>query len=159
VARFLDSAAAFLASFSPAERAVARHAFRGVLAGRPVAVGDVAPALALPAAEVEAAVARHLARGTMVVQGDRVVAARGLSIPPTPHALDVGGRRLHGFCAIDVVGIPIALGLDAAVRSRCHHCATAVALTIARGAVREAPADLIIWAPDRDPERSLRAHT
>jgi alkylmercury lyase len=88
-----------------------------------------------------------------------VVAARGLSLPPTPHALEVDGRRLHAFCAIDAVGIPVALGLDASVASRCHRCGAPIALSIADGAVRDAPAGLVIWAAERDPERSLRAHT
>ena len=159
MASFLDSAADFIASFTPIERAVARHAFLGILAGRPVACGDFAGPLGLAAADADTAIARHVARGTMVVEAGRVVAARGLSVPPTPHVVEVDGRRLHAFCAIDAVGIPIALGLEAAVASRCHRCAAPVALSIARGTVREAPPGVVIWAADRDPERSLRAHT
>lgn len=156
---FLQSLDAFLATFSPAERAVARHAFHGILAGRPVACTDVADALGLAPAESEAAIARHVERGTMVVEDGRVVAARGLSQPPTAHALAIAGRRLHAFCAVDAIAIPIALGLDAAITSHCHRCETPLVLRVTGGAVREAPAGLVIWAVDRDPARSLRAHT
>lgn len=156
---FLDTADAFLASFSPAERAVARHAFVGILAGRPVACADFATPLGLAPAESDGAIARHRERGTMVVEDGRVVAARGLSLPPTPHALDIDGRRLHAFCAVDAVGIPIALGVGAAITSACHRCGAPLALRVRDGAVIEAPAGVVIWAADRDPERSMRAYT
>lgn len=156
---FLDTLDAFLATFSPTERAVARHAFLGILDGRPVACADFAAPLGLAPVDVEAALARHLARGTMVVEDGRVVAARGLSLPPTPHALALDGRRLHAFCAVDAVAIPLALGMDAAIASRCHHCAAPITLAIAGGTVRPSTPDVVIWAADRDPERSLRAHT
>jgi hypothetical protein len=155
---FLDTLDAFLATFSPTERAVARHAFLGILDGQPVACADFAAPLGLAPVDVEAALARHLARGTMVVEDGRVVAARGLSLPPTPHALALNGRRFHAFCAVDAVAIPLAVSMDAAITSRCHQCAAPIALAIAEGTVR-APADVVIWAADRDPERSLRAHT
>ena len=156
---FLDGLEAFLAGFSPAERAVARHAFRALLAGRPVAPSAFAEALGLSPGDADAAIAQHLARGTMVVEDGHVVAARGLSLPATTHVMEVDGRRLHAFCAVDAVGIPVALKLRARIASACHGCGAPVALAIQGGAVTEAAAELVIWAVDRDPERSLRAHT
>jgi hypothetical protein len=138
---------------------VARHAFRGILAGEPVACCDFSTALGLSPAETDAAIERHVGRGTMVVKDGRVVAARGLSLPPTPHVLDMAGRRLHAFCAVDAVAIPIALALDAAIDSACAGCGARLALRVRDGAVTEAPAEVVIWAAERAPERSLRAHT
>jgi len=138
---------------------VARHAFRGILAGEPVGRGEFSTALGLSAAETDAAIERHVGRGTMVVEDGRVVAARGLSLPPTRHVLDMAGRRFHAFCAVDAVAIPIALALDAAIASACAGCGSPLALRVRDGVVSEAPAEVVIWAAERDPERSLRAHT
>ncbi len=156
---FLDGADAFFASFSADERAVSRAAFRGLLAGAPVGTAALAATLGLDATRVGAAVAGLVARGTMALDdAGAVVAARGLSLTETAHALTLGPRRFFTFCAVDAIGIPLALGEPATVASRCHACRTPLALAVADGRVR-APAGMIIWAAERDPDRPLRAHT
>ena len=156
---FLDGLEAYLATFSDAERAVSRHAFRALLAGRAMPRTDFAAPLALAPNVAAAAIDRHVERGTMLVEDERVVAARGLSLPRTAHALELDGRRLHAFCAVDAIGIPVALGLDARIQSACHDCRAPLALALARGVLTDAPPGIVIWAVDRDPERSLRGHT
>lgn len=41
----------------------------------------------------------------------------GLTHEPTKHALDLDGRRLYVWCALDAVGIPVALGRSARIMS------------------------------------------
>ena len=160
-ADFLDGAATFLASFTGEERAVSRQAFRHLLEGRAASTAEIAGALALSEDAVDGAVRGLRARGTLVLDDatGAIVGARGLTLRPTRHALTMSGRRLYTFCAIDAVGIPAALGADAEVASRCHGCATPVALSLCAGALRDAPAGTVIWASERDPARSLREHT
>jgi hypothetical protein len=77
---FLDGLEAYLATFSDPERAVSRHAFEALLAGRAMLRTDFAAPLALAPSVADAAIDRHVERGTMLVEDGRVVAARGLSL-------------------------------------------------------------------------------
>ena len=158
---FVEEIEHFLGSFSPEEVAVTRHAFRAILDGRSVTVAGLPAALSLPLAVVEAAVGRLTERGIIVVepQTGQILGARGLSLTETSHRLLLGGRQRYAFCAVDAVGIPAALGDEARVDSRCHHCQAPLTVALRGGAVVEAPEGMVIWAVERDLNRSLRAHT
>lgn len=158
---FLDGIEAFLQSFSPEEVAVTRAAFQELLRGRSTSVKNVARVLTLPAPAVETAVARLIERGTMARDAEtgEIVAARGLSLTKTPHTLTLDGHQVHAFCAVDAVGIPAALHLDARADSRCHLCGAPLTLTFANGVVSEAPTGIVIWATERDLTRPLHTYT
>lgn len=158
---FVEEIASFLASFSPDEQALSRYAFHALLEGRAVEVGDLPGALGLAPAAVRVALARLVERGTVAVEPDpdRIVGVRGLTLVESGHRLTLGGRRLYAWCAVDAVGIPAALGGEARVESRCHHCGVALAITLRDGAVVDAPAGMVLWVVERDLSRSLRAHT
>ena len=158
---FLESIEQFLQSFSAEELAITREVFRRLLDRRPTRPETLAVTLDLPPSVVEAAVARLVERGTMTVdpETDELVGARGLSLKETPHRLAINGRQLYGFCAVDAVGIPAALELDARVESRCHACGTPLVLTLKKGAVTEAPPGTVVWATARDLTRPLHAYT
>jgi len=157
MADFAEDIERFLASFSPEEIAVMRHAFRAILEGEPTTIDDLT--LGLPRSSADDTVQRLLDRGTLVLEDGRITGARGLSLTETPHRLVLDGRQRYAFCAVDAVGIPIALGADAAVESHCHHCRRPVRLEIHGGTIVDAPPGLVIWAVERDLTRSLRAHT
>ena len=161
MADFAEEIERFLASFSPEEVAVMRHAFQAILAGRPAMVAELPTAMGLPSAVAEAAVERLTERGILVVEPDtgKITGARGLSLTETSHRLILEGQRRYAFCAVDAVGIPAALETDATVESKCHHCQTPLRLTVKEGVVVEAPGGMVIWAVERDLTRSLRAHT
>lgn len=161
MADFAEEIERFLASFSPEEVAVMRYAFLAILDGAPATIAELPAALNLPPTSVEGAVRNLLERGTLVVEpgSGTITGARGLSLTETPHRLVLDGRRRYAFCAVDAVGIPVALGVDAAVDSRCHHCRRPVRLEIPGGTIVDAPPELVIWAVERDLTRSLRAHT
>lgn len=157
---FLESLEASLDAFSPAEQALARAAFRHLLAGRAETPDTLAAAAGLDPGVARAAVAHLVERGTVMLDATgAVLGARGLSLAATPHTLTVDGRRLYTFCAVDAIGIPIGLGLDAEITSRCPACHAPLALVVRGGAVTPSPSSIVVWAADRDPARSLREHT
>lgn len=158
---FLAGLDEFLASFSPAERAVSGALFRALLSGRPVPSGEVASVTGLPATEAAAALDRLVDRGSVMLDpaSGAIVGARGLSLRPTAHRLTLDGRALFAFCAIDAIGIPVALGAEATIESRCAGCRTPLALTVTAGALIGADPAVVIWATGRDPGRSLHEHT
>jgi len=80
---------------------------------------------------------------------DRVVGIAGLTLKPTKHLLVLDGRRLHTWCAIDAVGIPAALSLDAHVVTTCGHCGASITVDIDHG---EPPSDSLFpgWIPPTD---------
>jgi len=140
---------------------VMRHAFQAILDGRPAMVTELPAAMGFAPAVVEAAVERLTERGTIVVEPDtgEITGARGLSLAETSHRLILDGRQRYAFCAVDAVGIPVALGTAATIESRCHHCQVPLRLQVKDRAVVEAPQGTVIWAVERDITRSLRAHT
>lgn len=158
---FLSGIEAFLQSFSPEEIAVTRAAFQGLLRGRATRIESLASALDLPLPVVETAVARLIERGTMMRDAETgdIVAARGLSLTKTPHTLAIDGHQLYAFCAVDAVGVPAALHLDARAESRCHLCAAPLTITLTDGVVTAAPPDVVIWATERDLARPLHTYT
>lgn len=158
---FLDGIEEFLESFSPEDVAVMRAVFRRLVDGRATPPAMLPDILGMPRAAVEAALVRLVGHGTIVLDPEtgEVVGARGLSLAETPHRVVVDGRQLYAFCAVDAVGIPVALGLDALVESHCYACGTPLALSITKGVVTEASDGMVIWAAARDLSRSLRDYT
>ena len=80
---------------------------------------------------------------------DRVVGIAGLTLEPTKHRLALDGKELHTWCAIDAVGIPAALSLDAHVTTSCSHCGAQLTVDIDHG---EPPLDSPLrgWIPPTD---------
>lgn len=160
MADFLTGLAERVRTLPADEAAVARRAFRALLEAHAVPPAELrVPEVAPDAAA--AATGRLLERGMLALDGETgaIVSARGLSLRETGYALELGGRGLYANCAVDAVGIPAALGADAAVRARCHACRAPVTLALAAGAVTRAPEGLLVWAPDFDPTRPLDRHT
>lgn len=73
----------------------------------------------------------------------------GLTLAPTRHQLILDGQGLYTWCAIDAVGIPAALSLDAHVTTSCAHCGAALSVDIDHS---EPPADSSLrgWIPSTD---------
>jgi alkylmercury lyase-like protein len=156
---FLAGLAARAAAFTVADAAVTRHCFRALLAGHPASVAGLASAVGLPDQDVERAVAALAAAGTILIDGDAVTVAGGLSDSPTAHRVVLDGVTRHVCCAVDAIGIPAALGLIAHVESRCALCGAALTVGVDAGHVAAEPKSVVIWAADLDPTRSVREYT
>jgi DNA-binding transcriptional ArsR family regulator len=64
---------------------------------------------------------------------DNLVDIAGLTLESTKHQLDFDRQFLHTWCAVDAVGIPAALSLDAHVTTACEYCGASLALDIHHG--------------------------
>lgn len=158
---FVEGIDQFLERFSPDEVAVMRGAFQGLLKGRATRPHTLSVVLGMSPIVVETVVARLVESGMLARDPGtgEIVGARGLSLTETPHRLVLGGRSLYAFCAVDAVGIPAALELDARVDSHCHGCGRPLVLALTRGVVTDAPAGIVVWATERDLNRPLHTYT
>jgi alkylmercury lyase len=125
---------------------LARALLRELAQGKPVSAG----ALAVRVGRDEHDVTATLARWPNVRRDDqgRVEAFGGLSLRPTRHRFDVGGRRLYTWCAWDTLFLPALLDEQAKVESTCPMTGTAVRMTVAPDRVLDAdPEDVWVSFP------------
>lgn len=71
----------------------------------------------------------------------RVVAFWGLTLKPTSHALEVDGRTLYAWCALDTLFLPELLGRPARVRSTSPDTGETVTLVVDGSTVRDVSPD------------------
>lgn len=67
----------------------------------------------------------------------RVLAFFGLTLEPTSHAIEVDGRTLYAWCALDTLFLPERLGRPARIRSTCPQTGATISLTVDEGGVHE----------------------
>lgn len=106
----------------------------------PPSAEDVASALALPPAEVEASFARLEAGHVLVfAPGTRNIwMANPLSAFPTPFRVETPRGSYWGTCIWDAFGIVAMLGGDGAVLTSCADCGEAMELRVAGGSLEPA---------------------
>jgi hypothetical protein len=63
-------------------------------------------------------------------RGGAVVAARGLMTHPSPHQLTTERGSTYTQCAVDALGIPAALRLNATVEDQCALCHGRIRVTV-----------------------------
>ncbi|MGH2714941.1 MAG: alkylmercury lyase MerB [Thermoleophilaceae bacterium] len=133
----------------------ARALLRELARGKPIS----AAALAASTDRAEHDVTDTLARWPNVRRDDhgRVVAFGGLSLRPTEHRFEVGGRRLYTWCAWDTLFLPALLDEQAEVESTCPMTAADVRLTVEpRRVLTSQPED--IWVSFPPPARTATAN-
>ncbi len=64
----------------------------------------------------------------------RLVGVHGLTMRSTEHRIDHADGSVHTWCALDAIGIPAALGIDATAVTSCPAC-RAVLQVVVRGGV------------------------
>jgi alkylmercury lyase len=125
---------------------LARALLRGLTHGQPVSAAALARSTGRDDDDVTTALARwpNVRRD----QQGRVEAFGGLSLRPTKHRLDVGGRRLYTWCAWDTLFLPALLDDQSQVESSCPITGTEVRLTVAPDRVLAAhPKDVRVSFP------------
>jgi hypothetical protein len=75
-----------------------------------------------------------------------VVGVHGLAARPTAHRIEHAGGVVHTWCALDAIGIPAALALDAAAVTTCPACDAALRVAL-HGGVPARDSDLRLWLP------------
>lgn len=117
------------------EQHLALAAFRLLGEGQAFGAEQLADRAGLPVEEVAPYVDEGLA-----MQRDRhgwVVAFGGLSLEPTSHVLEVDGRTLYAWCALDTLFLPERLGRPARVHSTCPQTGQAISLSVDAAGVHD----------------------
>lgn len=125
---------------------LARALLRELACGEPVSDA----ALAASSRRTEHDVTQTLARWPNVRRDarGRVEAFGGLSLQPTEHRFEIGGRRLYTWCAWDTLFLPGLLEEQVQVHSTCPVTNVQVSLTVAPQRVLAAqPKDLWVSFP------------
>lgn len=130
----------------PETLAVRREAFRQLLSGRAVTVGEVAAATGLSPAIAREAIDLVVSVGMAETDGEAILGIDGITTRPTQHLLRLDGVRLWTWCAYDIVGIAAALGADAVGDTRCGLCGRRLEVIIQRG--EPEPSTVMGWLPD-----------
>jgi alkylmercury lyase len=74
-------------------------------------------------------------------------AVHGLSHRTTRHRIEHRGGSVNTWCALDAVGIPAALGIDARARTACPTCDGELVVTLVDGQP-EPLAGAVLWYPE-----------
>ena len=122
--------------------AVSRDGFRALWAGQVptiewLAAGDHGRAVAIQTL-------REAGRLESDEGGD-LVAVHGLTRRITQHRIVHAGGVVHTWCALDAVGIPAALGIDARAETSCPTCEAPITIPLVAGIPADAPVRL--WVP------------
>jgi hypothetical protein len=75
-----------------------------------------------------------------------VVGVHGLTTRPTAHLIEHAGGEVHTWCALDAIGIPAALALDAAAVTTCPACAAVLRVPLG-GGVPADDGEMRLWLP------------
>jgi alkylmercury lyase len=107
--------------------------FRLLARGEPVTPQELAERARLPLEEVVS----HLDQWADRDEQGRVRAFGGLSLEPTSHVLEVDGRTLYSWCALDTLFLPELLGRPARIRSTDPVTGETISLGVDAAGVRD----------------------
>ncbi len=146
-------------ALSPLQERVLAEVFWQLLAGKPVPAAGLSSALGLSAEGVEETLAALEAKRSLRRdETGAIVAARGLMISPSSHRLTTQPGSIFTQCAVDAVGIPAALGLEATVEDQCARCGSPIEAIVRRSgdvAVHPATAVIVMAQPDSRVEEGI----
>lgn len=118
----------------------------------PVRVEEIASAFGdQPADSVLEQLARLNEEDLIRMQDGRVDLAYPFSASPTSFVVDLGGRRgeRYACCAIDALGLASMLGQSVRIRSRCHHCAAPLDLSVDPSGPGPEAVEVMVWVGRR----------
>lgn len=124
-----------------------REVFRAFRRNLRVTITSLAATTGLSQRVVRDVVDALVSVGAAELDGkERVIGMHGLTTRSTRHRLVLDGVALHTWCAIDAVGIPAAVEVDAIVRTTCEHCGELAEIEIRGG---RAPEEIgyVLWFP------------
>lgn len=134
---------------------IAPWLFRPLLAllaeGEPVTVEELADATGRSSGEVRETLADI--SDVETDQQGRVV-GYGLTLKPTPHRFEIGGRQLYTWCALDTLVFPAILARSARIESPCPSTGTPVRVEVGPDGVTSVKPDtavvsLVLPSPGR----------
>ena len=126
------------------EQRIRSSAYLGLRDGRPVGPAELALELAADAEAVQHAIDTLVGRGALELNDSgAITGSSGLTLSETAHRLLLDGAEFHTWCALDAIGIPAALALDADIATPCGWCGRQH-VHVGRGAV-PSESDLVLW--------------
>ena len=135
------------------ESGLMRTIFRSFVAWTdPVRVEDIAAAFRdRPAESAVEQLAKLNEEDLIRIRDGRVDLAYPFSASPTSFVVDLGGRRgeRYACCAIDALGLAPMLGQSVHIRSRCHHCAAPLQLSVDPSGPGPEATDVMVWVGRR----------
>lgn len=132
-------------SVARAVRRIAIAGFQALWSGRS---GTLTELLGEDITELTEATEHLRLRGRIELSADgHLIAVHGLCRRPTPHRIERYDGVVNTWCALDAIGIPAALCIDALAVTRCPTCQAQLAVTIAAGEPQPLP-QAILWYPE-----------
>jgi alkylmercury lyase len=126
-------------------RRIAIAGFHALWEGRTPTLNEL---VGVDAAALDEAVAHLQAVGRIEVAADgHVLAVHGLTRRTTRHRIEHLGGSVNTWCALDAIGIPAALGIDARARTTCPTCDGELVVTLVDGRPEPLP-DAVLWYPE-----------
>jgi hypothetical protein len=122
-------------------------AFRSILNGVALSPSELAEQTTLGQAEALDLIETMVDEGRLRLDDSKshIVAAAGLSLTESRHTLTMNGHRFGVWCALDAVGIPAGLDLDATIESECLDTGEPVRIEIQGGRISsQSPEDVLI---------------
>lgn len=113
--------------------AVQRLGLEALIRGSVASVADIADGAGLSLEEIREGIDGLVGAGRIELDEDSVIGVAGLTVTPTIHQIDLPEASRHTWCALDAVGIPVALDLDATVTTSCPHCGKQLVVTVRDG--------------------------
>jgi alkylmercury lyase len=127
-------------SFVDEERAIIRAAYPLLARGHPVFVEELSAYAGVALGSVTRTLERHPGLAHLDLAG-RIEGFLGLSLKPTSHRLEIGGRSLYAWCAWDALFIPRLVGVNARVTSTCPISGVEIALTATPDGIQDVRPD------------------
>lgn len=147
----------YLNKLTTEEKAIRLTTFHRILDGKRSCIDELAFGTELTSEEIRKKVSDLVLQGMLVLDEEgAVVGSHGLSLAPTEHGLHINGRELFTWCAVDAIGIPAALGLEAKIFSKCFECCEPIEINMACGEIKYSnQEETHIWVVEADLGRSI----
>jgi len=127
---------------APGNSAVFRAILTLLSEGAPVPKAAVARALGLPEKDASELVAEI---PSLELDDAGEIVGAGLSLRPTAHLFEIGGKQLYTWCALDTLIFPAMLGRTARVSSPCAATGAPVRLVVGPEGISELePASTVV---------------
>jgi hypothetical protein len=128
-----------------AVRSIAVLGFQALWSGQSVTLTEL---LGDDGAALSEAREHLLLRGRIELSTDgHLIAVHGLSRRPTPHQIEHDNGVINTWCALDAIGVPAALGIDAWARTKCPTCQRPLAVRLSAGNPQPLPG-AVLWYPE-----------
>jgi len=113
--------------------AIQRIGLRCLLDGTPATAARTSDESGIALGEIEAGLVGLDRAGRLEMDGDAIIGVGGLTLSTTTHSVRLAGSSFHTWCALDAIGIPVALSLDASMNTTCPQCSAQLSVEVQDG--------------------------